>query len=221
MENMTMNRQLGTKWFTFYTKVRPWLSCLLAFSVIRDFTQYPDVYCRNWWLLLYFLVAVAQPILSIIVAVKSKGDYVGFVRFVKGVLLFETISTAYQQGVVQYLNNGLQIGVATVAFAITLVLAYLLWYRLNVKYFEKRILGTNHYFAGGPDHVAEYKPCGDETVNFSNVGPDCGGNANQYGYYNQEQPNGEQRIYFCRTCGEKLIDGSRFCRKCGTEVTRE
>ena len=28
----------------------------------------------------------------------------------------------------------------------------------------------------------------------------------------------DNKVYFCRKCGEKLIDNSRFCRKCGTEV---
>lgn len=29
------------------------------------------------------------------------------------------------------------------------------------------------------------------------------------------------RIYFCRKCGEKLVENSRFCRKCGTEIVKE
>ena len=91
-----MNKQLGTKWFTFYTKVRPWLAWLMVFSTIGDFMQYPDVYLTNWWLLLCFLAAITQPILCIAVAVKSSGDYASFVRFVKGVLLFETINMAYE-----------------------------------------------------------------------------------------------------------------------------
>lgn len=28
------------------------------------------------------------------------------------------------------------------------------------------------------------------------------------------------RNFFCRNCGEKLIENSRFCRKCGTEVPK-
>ena len=71
MGELQMNKQLGTKWFTFYTKVRPWLACLMIFSTLGDFFQYPDVYLSRWWLLLYLLGAIAQPILCIIVAVKS------------------------------------------------------------------------------------------------------------------------------------------------------
>ena len=137
MGELQMNKQLGTKWFTFYTKVRPWLACLMIFSTLGDFFQYPDVYLSRWWLLLYLLGAIAQPILCIIVAVKSSRDYPDFVRFVKGVLLFETINMAYQQGVQQYLNSELQFGVAAIVFVVILVIGYFVWYRLNVKYFEK------------------------------------------------------------------------------------
>lgn len=31
----------------------------------------------------------------------------------------------------------------------------------------------------------------------------------------------DNKVYFCRKCGEKLIDNSRFCRKCGTEIKVE
>ena len=29
------------------------------------------------------------------------------------------------------------------------------------------------------------------------------------------------KVCFCRKCGEKLIDNSQFCRKCGTEIVKE
>ncbi len=48
MDNIKMNRQLGTKWFTFYTKVRPWLACLTAITVIADFMQYQEIYTSYW-----------------------------------------------------------------------------------------------------------------------------------------------------------------------------
>jgi len=33
-----------------------------------------------------------------------------------------------------------------------------------------------------------------------------------------ELPQTTDKIFFCRKCGEKLIDSSKFCRKCGTEI---
>lgn len=221
MGELQMNKQLGTKWFTFYTKVRPWLACLMIFSTLGDFFQYPDVYLSRWWLLLYLLGAIAQPILCIIVAVKSSRDYPDFVRFVKGVLLFETINMAYQQGVQQYLNSELQFGVAAIVFVVILVIGYFVWYRLNVKYFEKRInVIETDYLEFDPNRITECKFCGYRDKNFFNACPQCGQYAKQYIYLNQEQPK-EERICFCRKCGSKLIDDAVFCDKCGTKVIKE
>ena len=192
MDNLKMNRQLGTKWFTFYTKVRPWLACITTLSVIGDFVQYQEVYTGYWWMMVCFLAALAQPVLGIIVFVKSQGDYEKFVQFVKGVLLFETINMAYGQAVQQYIQNEFDIGVALVVGVIILLLGYFIWYRLNMKYFKKRInVITNEYLHEDPNHITEFK----------------------------EEPIADtDRIRFCRKCGEKVLDNSRFCRKCGAEV---
>lgn len=192
MDNLKMNRQLGTKWFTFYTKVRPWFACITALSVVGDFMQYQEVYTSYWWMMVYFLAALVQPVLCIIVFVKSQGDYEDFVRFVKGVLLFETINMAYGQAVQQYIKNEFDIGVALVVGVIILLLGYFIWYRLNIKYFKKRInVITSDYLADDPNCITEF---------------------------NEEPIANTDRIRFCRKCGEKLIDNSRFCRKCGTEI---
>lgn len=192
MDNLKMNRQLGTKWFTFYTKVRPWFACITAITVIADFMQYQEIYTSYWWMMVYFIAALIQPVLCIVVFAKSQGDYEDFVRFVKGVLLFETINMAYGQAVKQYIQNELNIGVALVVGAIILVLGYFIWYRLNMKYFKKRInVITNDYFPDEPHRM---------TV------------------LNEDPIVDADKIRFCRKCGEKLIDNSRFCRKCGTEI---
>lgn len=41
-----------------------------------------------------------------------------------------------------------------------------------------------------------------------------------------EQPvvtndNPERKIMYCRRCGSKLIEGSEFCSKCGTQIEKE
>lgn len=134
-----MNKQLGTKWFTFYTKVRPWLACLSTLTIVVDFIQYTEIYAKTWWLMLYFFAGITQAVLSIMVFVKSKGFYIDFVRFVKGVLLFETIYVVYGQGVKQYLQNGYDLLTTLVISVILFLIAFFVWYKLNVKYFEKRI----------------------------------------------------------------------------------
>ena len=140
MKNTGMNTQLGIKWFVFYTKVRPWLAVLVGLATLVDFFRYIDVYITNWWLLLSFCATVAQVVLSIFVWIKSKGDYLDFVHFVKIALIFETITLPYQQIVQQYVKNDFEIVSLIISFAVCIVLAYLLWYQLNIKYFERRII---------------------------------------------------------------------------------
>ena len=139
MDIPNMNTQMGKKWFIFYTKVRPWLGCLVALYSIVDFVKYVDIYLSFWWLLLSFVASMAALVLGIMIFVKSRGDYVDFVNFVKKVLIFEVCNLAYQQGVQGYINSGFHLGAACLVSIVTLVLGYLLWYRLNIKYFKKRI----------------------------------------------------------------------------------
>ena len=139
MDKTKINRQLGTKWFTFYTKVRPWITCFFSIAIFVDFFQYTDLYFYFWWMLLYFMASIAQVVLSVIVFFKSKGDYGKFVHLAKGVLIFETINMAYQQGVQEYLNY-FEIETAILIALIVFIAGYFFWYRLNIKYFKKRLL---------------------------------------------------------------------------------
>ena len=184
MDNIKMNSQYGTKWFTFYTKIRPWFACFMFLPTLVDFIKYVDTYLSLWWMLLAFAASVAQCVLSIMVFIKSQGDYVEFVRFVKGVLLFETIAVPYHQGVQQYINNDFDFGVALVVFIIIFVLTFFLWYRLNVKYFEKRI---------------------NAVTNISQT---------------EAHLNEQNEVRYCTNCGNKLVENSNFCGKCGTSISR-
>lgn len=190
MDNLHMNRNLGTKWFTFYTKVRPWLACIGTLNVVSDFLQYVEVYTSYWWMMLYFAASVAQAVLSIMVFAKSRGDYIDFVRFVKKVLLFETMSMAYGQGVQQYIQNGFELGVAFGFCAITLLIVHFTWYRLNLKYFNKRILPTS-YVTDTYEEVSDTE---------------------------QDNTTESTKTVYCRKCGNKLLDEAKFCDKCGTEI---
>lgn len=219
-----MNRQLGTKWFTFYAKVRPWLTCLASLTIIVDFFQYMDVYFSYWWMLLYFLTGIAQPVLAVIVFVKSSGDYKDFVHFVNGVLIFETINVAYQQGVQQYIKN-FEIGSAIVIALIILVVGYFLWYRLNIKYFKKRIM-IEEPEAVTYDFNAVSRPPQNSDPNEV---PKTYGDYNVYGSdirlqtkdrkeVSVETAPATTKVQFCRKCGSKLPEDALFCTKCGTKI---
>lgn len=179
MDNTKTSHHLGTKWFTFYTKIRPWLACLMFLPVLVDFVEYSATYLSLWWLLLSFAASVTQCVLSVMVFIKSRGDYVEFVRFVKNVLLFETIAIPYQQGVQQYVNNNFDIGIALVVFVIILILSFFLWYRLNIKYFEKRInvITSTPQGESCPIEMNDIRyctKCGNALVEDSNFCSKCG-----------------------------------------------
>ena len=139
-ERLIMNKALGTKWFTFYAKVRPWFAVIVALASIVNFAQYPSVFLNNIGLLIAFFATIAQTVLSIIVSVKSNGDYQDFVNFVKEVLIFETVNMAYQTATQQYYQNGSGIATAVVVGLVLLLVSYLAWYRPNVKYFKRRLI---------------------------------------------------------------------------------
>lgn len=191
-----MNRQFGTKWFTFYSKVRPCIACLSVFTIVVEFVQDTEAYFSNLWLLSYFVASIMQPILCIIVLIKSFGNYVDFVRLVKVVLLIEPVCIAYQKSLELYVISYVKTRTAVAAFLIILLIGYFLWYRLNIAYFKKRInavTGDSSVFA-----TEEERPDIDNEQITTLSEP--------------------ERICFCRKCGEKLLVGSKFCRKCGTEV---
>ena len=93
---------------------------------------------------------------------KSRKDYAAFVPFVKIVLAVETFSIAFNQSVEQYLDDELSFIEVFFIFAILLVLCYFLWYRLNVRYFEKRLVCKpsdapirNYAYASRPPQISD------------------------------------------------------------------
>ena len=112
------------------------------------------------------------------VFVKSRGDYVEFVSFVKGVLIFETIATAYSNGVKQYIQSGYEIGVGIIFALIVLLISYFVWYKLNMKYFNKRILGANNIqYAYSDEETTQIRfcrKCGQQLIDDSKFCSNCG-----------------------------------------------
>ncbi len=195
--SVVINKNLGRKWFFFYARVRPFIACAFFVSGAIEFFQYTEVYLSNFWLLLYFIVSVTWVTLGVIVFIKSFGDYRKFVRFIYGVLLFETIAVPYQQGVQQYIKSGYDLLVAFIVFVVILVLAYFLWYRLNIKYFERRLSNLASDCPLEQPHAKTQNP-----------------ELYKSGYTESSAP----RMFFCRKCGTKLPENARFCIECGTEI---
>ena len=196
--------------------------------LIGDFIQYTDLYVNNWWLLLYFVIGITKTILGIIVFVKSIGYYCDFVRLVKGVLLFETIVFPYTQGVLQYIKSGFQIIAALITAFIALILAYFVWYRLNIKYFKKRISVATNNISDEKTNNFEQTLTDDEDIKndgfvineaivFKDELSEIKGTiiSEEKQLLNEESDNESSKIHFCRRCGAKLLEDSVFCDKCG------
>ena len=139
-ERITMNKQMGTKWFTFYTKVRPWLGCIFCLPSFIELATYPEVFVTHPELLLSVFATGFVALLSIVVFVKSKGDYSEFVDFVKIALIAETISIPYNLSIQKYYEYGENLGDFLIFFVVLFLLSYFIWYRLNMKYFKNRLL---------------------------------------------------------------------------------
>ena len=222
---VNMNGQLGIKWFIFFTKVRPVLSCIFVLSTISDYARYKDIYERSWWLMLYFGFAIVMPVLAVSVANKAKGDYIDFVKFVKGVLLFEIVSISYESGVWMYLSSKSNIVMALIMAGIVFLIGYFLWYRLNVKYFKKRILQEtptieeNDYDSMAKSfQISVPSETPHTNGNFHISGNDVRLQVEDKKETAAPAPIAPPKILFCRKCGNKLVEDSLFCNKCGTKV---
>ena len=222
MSNTIPNTNLGTKWFTFYTKVRPWFVCVASIGVIADIIQYPQAYWGKGWALLYFAMSIIHPILSVAVFIKSLGEYDVFVSFVKKVLFYETVNIAYQQSVLQYIKNQFDFSAGLITFIIIFPILFFLWYFLNAKYFNKRLYAeTDEYTEESQARITECTNCGYRDENFFYACPKCGQYTKRYVHPDRETDSQTDKIRFCRKCGVKLLDNSRFCSNCGTQIIEQ
>lgn len=139
MKTYGMNTALGTKWFVFYSVVRPWFVCLTAIGFLADYTKYTAIYLREPFMLAAVISAIVGAVLSVITAIKANGYYGDFVRLVNGVLIFEVVNSAYQVAVRQYYQNGEDLELAGIVLLFGLLIGYFVWYRLNMKYFKNRL----------------------------------------------------------------------------------
>lgn len=200
MGKTTINKQLGTKWFTFYTKIHPWFVCLFTLPIITDFMEYIDFYTGYWWSIFYVVANVVRPVLRMIVFGKSLDmtrDYAKFVTFVKFTLIYEVLNFAYTIACNVYIMEGAEegfSGTVCLVFLLVVFVAYFAWFELNARYFEKRI---------------RYIELEEET----NVIPQK--NVMVEKAY---ESKGAHAISFCRKCGAKIPKYSRFCGQCGTEI---
>ncbi len=196
--NNGMNTQMGTKWFTFYTKIRPWFALITMFANILNFMIYTDIYVEHFGLFVGFLGYIANFILCVIAAIKANKDYNSFVRFVKVLLIFEFLFYPIASGIQTYYVNE-DLAATIVCIAIFIIISYFLWYRLNIKYFRKRIITDDLYT---------------DTYDYGAV-DDNNDNRNTETTVQNVSSEKVSKNRFCRLCGSKIDSETKICSGCG------
>ena len=145
-EKYVIDRDKGTKWFTYYTKVRPWLValCFLA-AVVPDFIYFNHTYIEHPMLLVFqhpmlllsFILSAVQVVMCIRTFDKARGDYLEFVNYVKGVLVFEAYAATFQGFYTFYHLKGFV--AALIAIVLFGLIGYYLWYKKMSEYFDARV----------------------------------------------------------------------------------
>lgn len=157
-QKLRMNRSMGTAWFTFYTKVRPVFSALVVISSLVSVVEYWELCLTHFSLLLVFALQLVQFAFCILVRIKAYEDYDEFVRIVKPILLFEVLSIAFQLGVQMHYSNGYDWNVSALVAVLYIVIDYFLWYRLNMKYFLKRLIRAPEDASDDDSSVEQNEP---------------------------------------------------------------
>ena len=148
MNTLSAHDPLGMKWYTFYTKVRPWillvvfllsiptygesLVTLMDISLVGTSVAIPVV--------IYVIADVAYIIANIVLLFKTREESQEMLfAFIRGLLIFELFFFSYTSMLTSSLNSQ---NIATCLFVLlfNLLLFYFVWYRLNIKYFKKRLV---------------------------------------------------------------------------------
>ena len=192
MKIISMNKDMGTKWFTFYTKIRPWFAYLSALITIYDCSIRSNLYFNNLFFFLYFLIcAIGQPILFALISIKSEETYGDFIRIIKPALIFEVCFTAYQLCISQSsITNGRISPIVLVIITIVL----LFWYKINLFYFKKRVITEDVESIDLEEAILE--------------------DTNEQEEIQDEECN----INYCTKCGKELFCGDLYCSQCGTKI---
>ena len=201
-----MNTLFGTKWFTFYTKIRPWIVLLFTLVPVADFLQYTNIYLSNPILILSLATSIAQMLLCIWVRFKSDEDYRDFVRFVKGVLIFETCNMTFQQGIQQYYVTQTSLPESILITCIVGIIMYFIWYRLNIKYFRRRIMQI-------PNHTTPSDLRLDTEYTTTVMPPVSSQNQSVVS-------STKHSVKYCSRCGSLIDATTKKCSGCGKQYFR-
>lgn len=133
----------GMKWYNFFTKVRPWI--VIAATVILligsgntllDINNIgATLLLFNW---IYILASLISAALQMILFFKEKNQDPNLLSFIEITLVYDFLFSTYAYVILEY-QAGLSFGVIAVVVLALVLFEYFVWYKCNMKYFEKRL----------------------------------------------------------------------------------
>lgn len=182
-------------WMSFYCFVRPWINIvlsLLALFNIIGYDEYQEIYFETTFGIITFVSLIIGIIISIMTFIKFKRKDYNTLTFLKYVLIYESISMAFNSSSRQTYDDLFEF---LIVWAILSIIAYFIWYKSNMKYFRKR-----EWYFNSKNDLDEYEDVENEDEipekkNIKNI---------------NKKYNGK----FCKKCGGKITIKNQ-CSKCG------
>lgn len=134
------NKEMKNGWLIFYTKIKPWFSIL--FGIIWAWLYIPinlDLF-SIWWIAGYCTLPILPAVISLLCLIFSGINYKKYINIVKVCLFSELFVVAFLStiDIMQFLWKYSLYGLGW--FVIVFLVGYPTWYKLNVRYFENRIV---------------------------------------------------------------------------------
>lgn len=136
----------GMKWFNFFTKVRPWLSLVMtalfwgsSSETILSMIDIERIGTGLFLLNLIYLVShLCNAFLQMVLLSKAKKKTDDLFAFIHGILIYDILFATYSYAIGQF-YQGTEVVVLLIVSAISITTGYFVWYRVNVRYFQKRM----------------------------------------------------------------------------------
>ena len=195
------SKYIGFGWLKFFCFWRPWISfgttVLLILNLI-GYDEYRTIYFGSifgYISLGLLLIGITTMLIVFFMAKKRSSDTIEAIDWA---LKIEIIEFAYA-GALQYAVN---LTYFFILFVILCIIYYFLWYKLNMKYFEKREFWFN-------------SNCEPDDINNNYIEePEEEHNINSYKKQNKKVIN--KKTIYCKKCGGKL-NQEKKCTKCGKQ----
>ena len=212
-------KELGMGWFKFFTKWRPWITFSFTILLVINATgYYHDVYLGNIFGIISFIGSIVETIFGLILFFKVKNNNDNIFNLIKGILAFEVGFFTYQ---VIIGNSYEDITHLTIMSIITAVIYYFLWYKTNMKYFDKRlnVKKEKKEINSEQNNIT----INDKTVKEINLSDPnevvIRDRSNSFNVYSEDiRLHNDTDKKYCTNCGKNIEDFWSFCNHCGYKL---